>query len=46
MVLVDGAEHWGLDIMRERAEAAGATLHVDSALGAGTRIIVELVRAP
>lgn len=37
-----GPAHWGLDIMRERAEAAGAKLHVDSARGAGTRVIVEL----
>jgi PAS domain S-box-containing protein len=39
-----GPEHWGLDIMRERAEAAGAALHVDSARGAGTRVIVTLER--
>ena len=40
---VSGA-HWGLDIMRERAEAAGAKLHVDSARGAGTRVTVEVRR--
>jgi PAS domain S-box-containing protein len=39
-----GPSHWGLDIMRERAEAAGAKLHVESAAGAGTRVIVELER--
>jgi PAS domain S-box-containing protein len=40
-----GRAHWGLDIMRERAEAAGAKLQVDSARGAGTRVIVELERS-
>lgn len=29
----------GLDIMRERAEAVGATFQIDSAPGAGTRIV-------
>jgi len=29
----------GLDIMRERAEAIGATFQIDSAPGAGTRIV-------
>jgi signal transduction histidine kinase len=33
---------WGLNIMRERAESIGATLRIDSAPGAGTRIIVEV----
>lgn len=36
--------HWGLTMMRERAEAVGARLHVESAPGAGTRIMVELER--
>jgi PAS domain S-box-containing protein len=40
---VTGA-HWGLDIMRERAEAAGGRLLVDSARGAGTRVVVEVER--
>jgi signal transduction histidine kinase len=33
---------WGLDVMRERAEALGARLHVDSGPGRGTRVSVEL----
>jgi signal transduction histidine kinase len=33
-------DHLGLDIMRERAEAVGAALTVDTRPGAGTRIIV------
>jgi PAS domain S-box-containing protein len=36
--------HWGLAMMRERAEAVGGRLHVESAPGAGTRIMVELER--
>ena len=36
-----GTRSWGLTIMRERAEAVGATLRIDSAPGAGTRVIVE-----
>lgn len=42
---VDGArDHpgWGLMIMRERAEAVGGHMHVESAAGRGTRVIVEL----
>ncbi|WP_181952534.1 PAS domain S-box protein [Vulcaniibacterium gelatinicum] len=33
--------HLGLVLMRERAEALGARLHVDSAPGRGTRVVVE-----
>jgi signal transduction histidine kinase len=33
---------WGLMIMRERAEAVGAELSVESARGSGTRVIVTL----
>ncbi len=33
-------DHFGLDIMQERAQAIGATLHVDSAPGQGTRVTV------
>jgi PAS domain S-box-containing protein len=33
---------WGLMIMRERAESAGAELRVESAAGQGTRIVVEV----
>ncbi len=38
-----GAHHgWGLLIMRERAQTAGGRLTIDSALGRGTRIAVEV----
>jgi len=36
---------WGLSIMRERAEAIGASLSLKSAPGAGTSITVQLERA-
>jgi signal transduction histidine kinase len=36
--------HWGLSNMRERAQAIGATLRVDTALGKGTSVTVELPR--
>lgn len=39
------AAGWGQMIMRERAQAIGATLQVQSAPGSGTRVIVELERA-
>jgi signal transduction histidine kinase len=35
---------WGLAIMRERAEAVGAALRIESAAGRGTRVVVEAVR--
>ena len=35
---------WGLAIMRERAEAVGAALRVDTAPGRGTRVVVEIER--
>jgi two-component system sensor histidine kinase UhpB len=38
------ANSYGLRIMRERAEAVGARLAVDSAPGRGTRIVVSLER--
>jgi two-component system nitrate/nitrite sensor histidine kinase NarX len=34
--------HVGLDIMRERARRVGAALHVISAPGSGTRVLIEL----
>ena len=37
--------HLGIVGMRERAEAIGARLHVESTPGAGTRVIVEAPRA-
>lgn len=36
--------HWGLTNMRERAQAIGATLRVDTAVGKGTSVTVELRR--
>jgi len=36
-----GGEHWGMTIMRERAEAVGVTLRRESAPGAGTRVVLE-----
>jgi signal transduction histidine kinase len=39
-----GSPHWGLSNMRERAQAIGATLRVDTAIGKGTSITVELRR--
>lgn len=38
--------HWGLEMMRERAEAVGARFRLDSAPGRGTRIEVEVERTP
>lgn len=35
---------WGLTTMRERAEAVGASLQVDTSPGKGTRITIELQR--
>jgi two-component system sensor histidine kinase UhpB len=37
-------EHWGLLIMRERAEAAGGTCHIVSHPGEGTQVVVEVPR--
>jgi signal transduction histidine kinase len=36
--------HFGLQTMRERAEASGGTLEVQSSPGQGTRVIVRLPR--
>lgn len=38
------AKTWGITIMRERAEAAGAVLRIESEPGRGTRVVAELVR--
>ena len=38
--------HWGMATMRERAEAIGALLRVRSAPGQGTRVMVQIARAP
>lgn len=33
---------WGLSTMRERAEAAGGRLHIESRRGVGSRIVFEM----
>ena len=40
----DGHSGWGLITMRERAEAAGGRLQVETRPGQGTRIVVEMAR--
>ncbi len=37
-----GKQHYGLQIMRERAESVGGTLRLDSQPGQGTRIVVRI----
>ena len=37
-----GSSHWGLSNMRERAQAIGAILRIDAAVGRGTKVTVEL----
>jgi signal transduction histidine kinase len=39
--VIAAPERFGLRIMRERADAIGATLAVDSAPGRGTRVVVQ-----
>jgi len=39
-VLKEGGQHYGLQIMRERAESVGGSLELDSQPGQGTRVIV------
>ncbi|HXF72789.1 MAG TPA: ATP-binding protein [Actinomycetota bacterium] len=41
-LVVDSQNHFGLQLMRERAEAAGGHLCIDSAPGAGTRVVARL----
>ena len=38
----DGQPHFGLAIMRERAEGVGASFHLDTEPGTGTRVTVRL----
>ncbi|MDD8026053.1 MAG: PAS domain S-box protein [Acidobacteriota bacterium] len=38
------SRHWGLSIMKERAEGAGGRFRIDSAPGKGTQILVEVPR--
>lgn len=35
---------WGLTILRERAEAIGGVLRIESSPGTGTRVVVEVIR--
>jgi two-component system nitrate/nitrite sensor histidine kinase NarX len=39
---LDGADHFGLSMMRERVELIGGVLHVESAHGVGTRVVARL----
>jgi signal transduction histidine kinase len=39
---VDGNRHFGLQIMRERLEAAGGSMFVDSRLGSGTMVAASI----
>ncbi|MBW7846269.1 MAG: histidine kinase, partial [Bacteroidia bacterium] len=39
---LSGGSHYGLTIMRARAERVGGSLEVDSAPGGGTKIIARL----
>ena len=41
-VRLPGGSHFGLAVMRERAELAGGRLEIDSAPGRGTRVLVEV----
>lgn len=41
-VWIDQRSHFGLNMMRERAEAIGAEFDLDTELGAGTRVMVRL----
>jgi len=36
--------HWGLTMMRERAEAANGHFRLETSIGAGTKILAELGR--
>ena len=42
---IQSGDHFGLLGMRERAEALGGTLNVESAPGAGTTVVVEVASA-
>ena len=39
-----GSSHWGLSNMRERAQAIGAMLRIDTTVGTGTKVTVDLPR--
>jgi len=42
----DGSQGWGLLTMTERAEAIGGCCRIESALGQGAQVIVEVDRSP
>ena len=41
---IPGGQHFGLQSMRERAEQLGGSLQIQSAPGAGTRVVLEVPR--
>ena len=43
---IQGGHHLGLRLMRARAERSGGTLMVESAPGAGTRVVVSFPLMP
>jgi signal transduction histidine kinase len=44
LATVDGSRHFGLQIMKERFEAAGGILFIDSRLGVGTLVAASVPR--
>jgi signal transduction histidine kinase len=42
----NGAQHFGLQIMRERAESVGGELEIDSRPGAGTQVLLQVAMFP
>jgi nitrate/nitrite-specific signal transduction histidine kinase len=42
----NGRGHFGLQIMRERAQSVGGELEIDSRPGAGTRVMLQLAQFP
>ncbi len=42
----DGQRHFGLQIMRERAESVGGELEIDSQIGCGTRVTLQVAMFP
>ncbi|MFZ5916655.1 MAG: GAF domain-containing protein [Chloroflexota bacterium] len=44
--LADGADHFGLSIMRARAARIGGQLHIDSAPGQGTQVVMTFSLDP
>ncbi len=42
----NGAQHFGLQIMRERAESVGGDLEINSRIGAGTQVVLQVAMFP